>query len=191
MPKRLPIALLLVALVIGFRLLGALRPDWLPNFQPLAAMFFCGAACLRTRAGVLVPLAAWLISFPLVNLLLGHPDDTSGLFVALAGFASVAAIGKAFQGRGTKALIAGTLAASVAFYLVTNVACFLSDPLYTKDLQGFTQALWSGPAGFAQPTWVFFRNALAADLVFTGLFLLASAGQRAGALERLVARRVS
>jgi hypothetical protein len=191
MRKSVLIAVLLVALLMAFRLLGALQPTWLPNFQPLAALFFCGAACLGTRVRLVVPLAAFLVSFPLVNLILGNPGDTSGLVISLVGFGAVVGIGHLLRQRSTGVLMAGTVAASLAFYLLTNTACWLVDPLYTKGLQGFTEALWSGPAGFAQPTWVFLRNALAADVVFAGLFLWATRPLRESEASLVVAERVS
>lgn len=191
MRKALPMILLLVALLIAFRFLGALQPDWLPNFQPLAALFFCGAACLRSRLGMIVPLAAWLVSFPLVNAMYGNAADTSGLLIVLAGFAVVALIGHSLRGRGAGVMLGGAVASSLAFYLVTNIACWLSDPLYTKDLQGAIQALWTGPVGFAQPTWVFLRNSLGADVLFATIFLVASQPLRATESALVVAKQAS
>jgi len=191
MRKALPMILLLVALLIAFRLLGALRPDWLPNFQPLAALFFCGAACLRSRLGMIVPLAAWLVSFPMVNAMYGNAADTSGLLIVLAGFAVVALIGHSLRGRGTGVMLGGAVASSLAFFVLTNLVCWMTSPLYTKDLQGAIQALWTGPVGFAEPTWVFLRNSLAADTLFATMFLLASQPLRAKQTSLVVAKQAS
>ena len=49
---------------------------------------------------------------------------------------------------------------------------FATLPLYPKSFEGFVQAQWTGPAGFG-PTWVFLRNAMAANVLFTALVLVA------------------
>jgi hypothetical protein len=70
-------------------------------------------------------------------------------------------------------LLSASLAGSVLFYLITNAFSWLSDPGYAKNFAGLIQALTVGlPQYSATPTWMFFRNSVAGDLVFTGLFLL-------------------
>jgi len=191
MRKALPMTLLLVALLIAFRVLGALQPAWLPNVQPLAALFFCAAACLRSRLGLLVPLGAWLVSLPLTNAMYGNAGDTSGLFIVLAGFGVVALLGHRLRGRGTGVMLGGVLASSLAFYVLTNLACWIVYPLYTKDLHGLVESLWTGPVGSAQPTWVFLRNSLAADTLFAAMFLLASQPLRKKESALVVVERAS
>jgi hypothetical protein len=88
-------------------------------------------------------------------------------------------------------MLGGAAASSLAFYVVTNLACWAFYPLYTKDLQGAIEALWSGSAGAAQPTWVFLRNSLAADVLFASVFLLASQPLRAKAPSVVVVQRAS
>jgi hypothetical protein len=49
----------------------------------------------------------------------------------------------------------------------------LSDPGYVKSFAGLVQALTVGlPQYSATPTWMFFRNSVVSDLLFTGLFVL-------------------
>ena len=72
----------------------------------------------------------------------------------------------------------GSMASAVVFYLLTNTLSWAFDPLYVKSWSGFTQALWSGLPQY-QPTWMFFRNALISQAVFSGLFLFATASVRA------------
>ena len=69
-------------------------------------------------------------------------------------------------------MLATTAAGALAFFFLTNTVAFLADPLYPKSWEGFVQAQWTGPVGAVLPTWVFLRNLLAANLLFTGLFLL-------------------
>jgi len=66
-----------------------------------------------------------------------------------------------------------SLAGSVLFYVVTNAFAWLSDPGYTKNFAGLIQALTVGLAQYsATPSWMFFRNSVLSDLLFTGLFIL-------------------
>ena len=59
------------------------------------------------------------------------------------------------------------------FYVVTNVFSWLVDPGYVKNFAGLIQALTVGlPQYSATPTWMFFRNSVVSDLLFTGLFVL-------------------
>src|SRR5947208_615201 len=70
------------------------------------------------------------------------------------------------------ATLAGTLACSVMFYLVTNSVSWWTDPAYAKNLNGWAQALTTGTGlpGFP-PTLVFFRNSLIADLAGSAVLL--------------------
>ena len=66
-----------------------------------------------------------------------------------------------------------SITGSILFYVITNAFSWLSDPGYSKNLAGFIQSLTAGlPQYSATPTWMFFRNSLASDLVFTGLFFV-------------------
>jgi hypothetical protein len=68
------------------------------------------------------------------------------------------------------------------FYLITNTFSWLSDPGYVKNLAGLIQSLTVGLSQYsATPTWMFFRNSLVSDLIFTGLFVLCmNAGRSIG-----------
>jgi hypothetical protein len=72
-----------------------------------------------------------------------------------------------------KTLLPASLAGSTIFYFVTNVFSWLSEPGYVKNFAGLIQALTIGlPQYSATPTWMFFRNSVVSDLVFTGIFVL-------------------
>jgi hypothetical protein len=65
------------------------------------------------------------------------------------------------------------LFASLIFYVVTNGFSWLADPGYVKNFAGLIQALTVGlPAYGATPTWMFFRNSVLSDLLFTVLFVV-------------------
>jgi hypothetical protein len=68
------------------------------------------------------------------------------------------------------------------FYVITNTFSWVSDPGYAKNFAGLVQSLTFGlPQYSATPTWMFFRNSLISDLVFTGLFVVCmNAGRSMG-----------
>jgi hypothetical protein len=70
---------------------------------------------------------------------------------------------------------------SILFYVVTNTIDWYFDapipfsiPLYPKTFAGWLQALTVGHPGFP-PTYLFLRNTVLSDLLFTSLFLLTQA----------------
>ena len=69
MHRILPFLLACLLLVL-FRIAGSWFPEALPNFQPLAALFFCGVWMAPGARGFLLPLALWALTFPLGA---GHP----------------------------------------------------------------------------------------------------------------------
>ncbi|NNC90811.1 MAG: hypothetical protein HKN82_20340 [Akkermansiaceae bacterium] len=166
--------LLLALVVVGFRFLGAAFPESLPNFQPLPALLLCSIVFLRGPLRWVLPLAVWLITDPVVSLLQGYPLVWWHHLSLLFGLAATVGIALAIGKRaGAARILGGTAAAALAFYFVTNCASFVVLPNYPKTLEGFVQAQWTGPAGFG-PTWVFLRNALASNLLFTALLLAAA-----------------
>ena len=75
-----------------------------------------------------------------------------------------------------------SLAASLIFYVVTNSVSWIYDPGYAKNFAGLIQALTVGlPQYSATPSWMFFRNSLVSDLVFTYLLVVCmNAGRKMG-----------
>ena len=172
MSRHLPV-ILLSLIVIAFRVLGAMFPDTLPNFQPLPALILCSFIFLKGTQRWILPLCLWLLTDPLVSLLQGYPVFGPHHVGILLGLASVVAISRLFKSDSHSGqILLGSLSAAVSFYLLTNTLSFLTLPLYPKTLAGFVQAQWTGPAGFA-PTWLFLRNLVGANLLFTVLFLVA------------------
>ncbi len=174
MTRLLPLALLLT-LLIAFRLIGSAFPETLPNFQPLAALFFCGACMLKGHRAWAIPLGAWLLTYPAPALMHGNAGYlTLGVIVTTGiGFAATFLIGKSFVGRSFGTLVLGSVAAALAFHLITNGAAWLGSPLYPKTAAGLWQSLWAGPLGGAIPNWVFLRNMALANVLFTAVFLSA------------------
>ncbi len=189
MHRWLPL-LLIFGLAAVFRLLGSFAPGFPPNFQPLAAMFLCGAFLLPGWRGFAVPAAVWAVTYLIPSAIQGHPPGGAVFATTLLAFAATFFLGRSLAERGAGTLLLGSLAGAVLFHLLTNGAAWLGSPLYTKDLNGLWQSVWAGPAGSPIPSWVFLRNLAAANLLFTGLVLAARwriptiAPQPAGGLAR-------
>lgn len=174
MNRLLPLALILV-LLTAFRLIGSAFPENLPNFQPLAALFFCGAIMEKGWRGWAIPLAAWLVTYPAPALFEGNTDHLSIGVIAVTAlaFAATFFIGKSLTGKNIAVLIAGSVAAALTFHIITNGAAWLGSPLYPKSPLGLWQSLWAGPVGSPIPSWIFLRNMTAANLLFSTIFLSA------------------
>ncbi len=145
------------------------------NFAPMAAIALCSAAYLPTKFKFAVPMLALLISDIALNLHYGYSMLDGGVLSHYLGFAIVGALGLLLSGRASwKTLLPASLGASLLFFLVTNSVSWVSDPGYVKNVAGWLQAMTIGlPAYSATPTWMFFRNSLVSDLLFTGMFVLA------------------
>lgn len=167
MNRYLPL-LLIVGLLIAFRVIGSTFAETLPNFQPLAALFFCGALLAPGWRGFAIPLGIWAITFPLG---VGHTSSPAVFLTTLVAILAVFFLGKSLATQKLPALIAGSAAAAVTFHLITCVAAWLGDPLYAKTWLGLYQSVWAGPALSEIPSWVFLRNMAAANVLFTAIFL--------------------
>jgi hypothetical protein len=165
-------SLLLVIMLVVFRLVGSSLE--LPNFSPLPAFVLCSLIVLRGTQQWMLPTIAWLLSNPLMNAVQGSPlfgwSDASVLLGMLAGAVVVPwAQQKTSFLRTQVAVVAG----AVLFYFVTNTVSFFTMPeFYAFEFHGFVQAQWTGPAGML-PTWIFLRNLVAANMIFTSVFVLA------------------
>jgi len=180
-------ALLLVLSVVVYRVTTGLLihsgAGWLSNFVPLAAIALCGAAYFPKRYRFSVPLLTLFISDVIINLRYGAPLLDPQILVRYAALALVGCLGFLLQRRASlKTLLPASIVASTIFYVITNTFSWLSDPGYAKNIAGLIQSLTVGlPQYSATPTWMFFRNSLLSDLIFTGLFVLCmNAGRSMG-----------
>lgn len=166
MHRYLPLGLI-IGLLIAFRVLGSVLPESQPNFQPLAALFFCGALLAPGWRGFAIPFGIWAITYPLG---IGPVSELSIFATTLLALVATFFLGKALSKQGLPVLLLGSLLAAGGFHLITNGAAWLGDPMYEKSLTGLWQSLWAGPLGSSLPSWVFLRNLAAANLLFTGIF---------------------
>ncbi|MGC4013017.1 MAG: hypothetical protein QM755_00650 [Luteolibacter sp.] len=171
MKRWLP-ALLIVALLVVFRILGGLFPTTLPNLQPLPALLLCGIVFLKGAQRWLLPLIAWVVTYPVTSMAQGYPILGWDLASVLLGVATTAGIALWTRRHPTTLpVLASSVVAALVFYFVTNLVSFAVNPLlYPRTAEGFMQSQWTGPVG-GIPTWIFLRNLLAANVLFTALFL--------------------
>jgi Family of unknown function (DUF6580) len=183
-------ALLLVLSAAAYRIASGLLihsgAAWLSNFTPLAAIALCSAAYFPPKYKFSVPLVTLFISDAVINLRYGAPLLDLQILVRYIALAGIGCIGFLLQKRPSlKTLIPASLAASTFFYVFTNAFSWLGDPGYTKNLAGLVQALTVGlPAYSATPSWMFFRNSLVSDLLFTVLFVVCMNFGRSAEMSR-------
>jgi hypothetical protein len=172
-PRILLFVAALILAVAAYRVASVTVLPGLPNFSPVMAIAFCGAFFLRGLTAWVLPFGALLISDVALSAALGYPIVSGGALAAWACVAVAIAMGRWMVARGWvggTALFGGVVANSFLFYLVTNTVSWVANPAYVKSAAGWVQALTVGLPGFP-PTWVFFRNSLASDLLFSGMIL--------------------
>lgn len=171
-------ALLLILAAVGYRIVTGLAitsgSAWMSNFAPLAAIALCAAAYFPKRYKFAVPMIALLISDIVLNVHYGFSLFSPFVASHYLGFALVGGLGLLLQNRASlKTLLPASIAASVIFYVVTNIVSWAFDPGYIKNFGGLIQSLTVGlPQYSATPSWMFFRNSLLSDLFFTLLFVI-------------------
>ena len=170
-------AFLLVLIAVVYRVVMGpfvqLESAWLANFAPLAAIALCSAAYFPPKYKFAVPLVLLFASDVILNLHYGASlldPLIVGRYLALI---LVGCLGLRLHTRASlKTMLPASIAGSLLLYLIANTFSWLSDPGYIKNLAGFIQAQTVGlPAYSATPTWMFFRNSVVSDLIFTSLFV--------------------
>src|SRR5437879_1793204 len=171
-------ALLLVFSAVFYRVTTGLLihsgASWLSNFAPLAAIALCSAAYFPKKYKFAVPLVTLFISDAVLNFRYGAPLLDPQILCRYLALALVGWIGLLLQDRiSLKTLLPASIVGSTIFYVITNAFSWLSDPGYAKNFAGLVQALTVGlPQYSATPSWMFFRNSIISDLLFTLLFVI-------------------
>ena len=181
-------ALLLIISAVVFRIATGFFGQhshsigWL-NFAPVAAIALCAAAYFPPKYKFSVPMIALLVSDIVLNFHYGFSLVSPFVLSHYLGFAIIGCLGLLLQSRASwKTLLPASIVASLVFYVVTNSVSWIYDPGYAKNFAGLIQCLTVGlPQYSATPTWMFFRNSLVSDLIFTGLFVVCmNAGRSMG-----------
>jgi hypothetical protein len=171
-------AFLLIAAAVAYRIVTGLAitsgSTWLSNFAPMAAIALCAAAYFPKKYRFSVPMIALLVSDLVLNTFYGFSLLSPFVLSHYLGFAIVGMLGLLLRNNASvKTMLPASIAASVLFYVVTGTVSWFFDPGYPKNVAGLFQSLTVGVAAYsATPSWMFFRNSVVSDLIFTGLFIL-------------------
>jgi len=171
-------AFFLILAAVAYRIVTGLAihsgTTWLSNFAPLTAIALCGAVYFPPKYKFTVPLTALFVSDLVLNIHYSAPLLDPLMICRYFALALIGWLGLIIAKPGSlKTLLPAALGGSTLFYVITNAFSWLSDPGYVKNFAGLIQALSVGlPQYSATPTWMFFRNSVLSDLVFTGLFVL-------------------
>lgn len=164
----------------------------LPNFTAVSAVALYGAATLSDKKqAIWIPLAAMLVSDLVIEIFFrAGLSATQGIHLGMLyvypAFMLVSAIGFWMRRNFSIAkLAAGTLAASVVFFAVTNFGVWLAWDFYPKSAEGLAACFIA-----AVP---FFQNQVLGDLLFTGLLfgidaLIKSRSAKRESKSELIAR---
>ncbi|NJK90429.1 MAG: hypothetical protein HC904_00520 [Blastochloris sp.] len=175
------IALVLIA--VAYRLVSP-QVDGLENFAPLMAISLCAAIYLPRRWAFSLPLLALIFSDLLLNSYYGVALFQPYLIATSSCYLLVGLLGLWVSSQKSLITIFGScLLSTVFFYLVTNTIAFVLNPIYAPNLSGWLQALTVGDLIHQPQTWVFLRNSLFSDLLFTAIFV--------GSMEFAASRRQS
>jgi hypothetical protein len=187
------LAAALIVLAAAWRVIAVYAPVF-GNFSPLMALTFCGAVYFRDRRWWFVPFVALVASDLFLDRYYSATFAETWLWqsecIRALCFAVALPLGRMVaKHKSWLTLAAGALGGSLIFYFVTNTDSWLRDPHYLKTATGWWQAMTVGRPEFP-PTFLFFRNTLASDLLFTGLFALVMeyAAQREGQVSLLAKR---
>ncbi|MDQ3268973.1 MAG: hypothetical protein M3Q11_02050 [Pseudomonadota bacterium] len=121
-----------------------------PNFSPVAAIALFGGAYFASRAwALLVPLAALLISDLVLASINGGIYASwfggAGIWAVYGCIALTAAIAFSLRGRVTGTRVLGySLAATALFFVVTNFASWLGNPMYPQNAAGLMASYVAG-----------------------------------------------
>lgn len=163
------LAVLLILVATFYRVMP--HPE---NFAPLSAIAICGGMYLSKRMSLIVVLGLMLISNLYVNAFKYHMQYgllSPQMLGQMVGFLVALFIGWAVgRKKSFGSVTGGTVAASVQFFVLSNLVSWAVDPGYAKNLAGMLQCLTVGLPGYPT-TLSFFWTTLASDLIFTALFV--------------------
>jgi len=163
--KKLNPRLIYIISTIVVAALFRLIPHW-PNFTPIAAIaLFGGAYFGRRYLAFIIPVAALLIS----DLIIGFHNTMVAVYI---GFIITVFIG-IYLSRNIKmtTVISASLGSSIIFFLITNFAAWLGNPLYAQSFAGLVQSYVAGLAFFNNGSYgiSFFLNEVVGTLFYSGI----------------------
>jgi hypothetical protein len=147
--------ILAILMVLGAGIYRLVPHPW--NVAPITAMALCGGMYLGRRYALIVPLAAMFLS----DLVIGFTSVTPFVY---ACFIVAGLMGLWLRNHKQLGWLAGaTLANSILFYIVTNLAHWAFTSMYPKTVAGLWQCYVA-----ALP---FFGGTFAGDALFVAGFV--------------------
>jgi hypothetical protein len=126
------------------------------NFTPIAAMSIFAGCYLGKKWGIIIPLAAMVLSDVFIGFY-----DLKLMFFVYASIALAYFIGTFLKKRKQwYFIISSAVVSSIIFFLVTNFSVWAFYEWYPKT--------WAGLVSCFTLALPFFRNTLIGDLVYTG-----------------------
>lgn len=145
--------LVIALIIIGIILRIALHA---PNFTPVAAIALFGGMYLSKKYALLIPLVLMMLSDVFVGM---H----NVVIFTWGGFVLTALIGlEVRKHKGVLPILSGSLASSLAFYIVSNFGVWLMG-WYPRTFQGLLDCYIMGLP--------FIRNFVFATLLYTFIFV--------------------
>ncbi|GAB3339157.1 hypothetical protein GCM10027299_51880 [Larkinella ripae] len=157
--KRIHIRTVSLATIILLTALSRLLPHP-PNFAPIAALALFGAATFdRKWIGLIIPLAAMLVS----DLIIGFHGNMAAVY---GSFVLIWILGLLMLQKITISRVGFvTVLSSILFFLITNFAVWFGSPYYPQTPQGLLACYAAGLAFFNGQS--FFLNGVIGDLTFS------------------------
>lgn len=149
--------------ILGAALFRLVPHEW--NFTPLAAMALMSGALFRSwKVALLVPLSCLFLSDAILQFqyVYGHaefPGFYPEMSITYLSFSFIVGLGRMLRSRlSWPTTIMGAIAGSLLFFILTNLAVFLSGHLYPMTFAGLIDCYT-----MAIP---FFRSMLLGDIFF-------------------------
>ena len=141
------------------------------NFAPIGAIALFGGVYFKDKIfAFLVPLMALFVTDIIIEII-GGPGFYKGMISVYAAFLIVGCIGLLIRNHvNFRNVVAGALASSVIFFLITNFAAWLGNPFYAQNFGGLMTSYAAGLAFYKNEVLgSFFFNTVLGDLFFTGV----------------------
>lgn len=164
---------IVAVLAIIFVAFSRLLPH-IPNFTPVAAMaLFGGAFLTNKKSAFLLTFAALLFSDLLVNTILYNDYQFLNYFTqpyvwaVYFSFGLTVFMGISLQHQmSIKKLAFFSVSSSLMFWLLTNLACWPNNPLYSQDLAGLINCYVSAIPFLGNVVGDLFYNTLLFGVMF-------------------------
>ena len=178
MSKQIDLRFGIIAVMIFFAAFSRLLPHP-PNFTPVGGMALFGAAYFTKKYwAFIIPLLAMFLSDLVINNMVypvlypeyyeGFTLMTQGWYWMYGSFALIALLGMGILKKiKVPALIAGSLGASIIFFVITNFGSWASGLFYPLNTTGLVAAYTAGLP--------FFLNTIAGDLFYVCLLYTSDA----------------